>query len=84
MALTARLRPIPEAARKQFATIVEWAGYAGSDFTLLELGGGLMIEASVIVRRASNAAARTYAIGDGTQWLACFKRDLDGGVYGRR
>lgn len=78
-----------EQARGQFASMLAWARYAESDFTLLELGapaGGVprySITPSVVVRRLSNGAARTYAVEDGSAWLGPFKRDLDGGVYGK-
>jgi hypothetical protein len=75
---------------QDFLATLERRGLAEGDFALLETDTtdpkgdeNLGLQGYVTITRLSTRVTKEYAIGDESDWLAHFRKDLEAGVFDR-
>jgi hypothetical protein len=84
------MRLIEPDEHKDFLAALQRKGLPEEDFDLLETDTtdpkgdeDLGLQGYATITRLSTRVTREYAIGDESDWLQHFKRDLEAGVFGR-
>ncbi|MFM0327892.1 transcriptional regulator [Caballeronia glebae] len=85
------MRLIEPDEHKDFLATLQRSGLAEDDFALLETDTtdpkgdeNLGLQGYVTIARLSTQVKREYVIGDESDWLQHFTRDLEAGVFNRR
>ncbi|TDN61134.1 transcriptional regulator [Paraburkholderia sp. BL10I2N1] len=84
------MRLIEPDEHKDFLATLERSGLAEGDFDLLETDTtdpkgdeNLGLQGYVTITRLSTQVMKEYAIGDESDWLQHFRKDLEAGVFNR-
>lgn len=84
------MRLIEPDEHKDFLATLERRGLAERDFALLETDTtdpkgdeNLGLQGYVTIARLSTQVAKEYVIGDESDWLEHFAKDLEAGVFNR-
>jgi hypothetical protein len=84
------MRMIEPDEHKDFLATLERSGLAEDDFALLETDTtdpkgdeNLGLQGYVTIARLSTQVTKEYVIGDESDWLQHFRKDLEAGVFNR-